>query len=143
MPNDDQHPSPNAASSELRLGAYFYTDLTDGAKQYFNCTVKEYADKLLSESSNIEKMEHAGTGDAEITAGHVEEAKWVLIRRLRRTTGQSKWAVVARIGQTLMVAAVGVGASNFGQTWGSVLCLVGVFIGSILLVVEREVTREI
>jgi hypothetical protein len=141
MLNDDQH--PNQDIPEVYIGAEFYSGLTDGAKSYFNRAVKEHADKLFSEASNIEKMEHAGTGAPEITAGHVEEAKWVLIRRLRKTARHSKWAVMLRIGQTLMAAAVGVGASNFVQTWGAVLCLLGVFIGSVLLVLEREVTREI
>jgi hypothetical protein len=128
---------------DFRLPSAYYSDLTDGAKHYFECAVREYADKLLSESTNIEKMEHAGIGAPEITAAHVEEAKWVLIRRLRRFAGSSRKVTFVRIMQTIMAAIVGVGASNFAQIWGAVICLVGILTGSVLLVVEREITREI
>lgn len=139
MPED----SHNETEPRFHLPPRFYAGLTDGATRYFDGAVREYADKLLSEASSIEKTEHTGSGEAEITAAHVEEAKWVLIRRLRRSAGHSRWVVVVRIGQTVAAAAVGVGASNFSQTWGAVLCLVGVFIGSILMVAERELTREL
>ena len=140
MPNENQSLEPEDGG--IGLPAHFYSGLTDGARRYFGCAVKEYADKLLSESKGIEKMEHAGTGEAEITAAHVEEAKWVLVRRLRRSAGLSKWVIAIRIVQTIVAALVGVGASNFSEKWGSVLCIVGVCIGSVLLVVERELTRE-
>jgi len=128
---------------EHLLATEFYSGLTDGARQYFDCSVKEYADKLLNEATNIEKMEHAGTGDPEITAAHVEEAKWVIIRRLRRTNSSSKWVVALRISQTLAAGATGVGASNFSQTWGAVMCVAGIFLGSLMLIIEREVSRDI
>jgi hypothetical protein len=120
-----------------------YESLTDGARRYFYCSVKEYADKLLNEATNIEKMERAGTGDPEITAAHVEEAKWVIIRRLRRSSSKLKWVVALRLGQTLGACAIGVGASNFSQTWGAVMCVISIFFGSLMLIFEREISRDI
>jgi len=121
----------------------FYAGLTEGARRYFDCSVKEYADKLINEATNIEKMEHAGTGDPEITAAHVEEAKWVIIRRLRRSSSKSKWVMTLRLSQTLAAGAIGVGASNFSQTWGAVMCVASIFLGSLMLLIERELSRDI
>lgn len=135
--------NPPITGEPLTLEFVFYSDLTVGAKRYFNCAVHEYAEKLTSESRNIEQMEHTGDGAPEITAAHVEEAKWVLIRRLRRSTTKGKWPVVCRIGQTLAATVIGIGASNFSKTWGSVICLLGVVLGSLLLVIEREISRDL
>lgn len=87
-------------------------------------------------------MTHSA-GDAEITAAHVEEAKWVIIRRLRRATSSSKWLVVLRIGQTLAAGASGVGASNISQTWGAVMCVAGISLGALMVIIEREISRDI
>lgn len=116
---------------------------TDGGKEYLRNAVQEYADRLINESRNIEQMEHTGQGDPEITGAHVEEAKWVLIRRLRRSSLKCRWIFTVRIGQAIMVAVVGIGASNFKETWGALMCVGGVFACSILLLVERELTREL
>jgi hypothetical protein len=130
-------PPPRTVTDDLLQG------FTPGAGSYFEKTVAEYGDKLASESRSIERMEHAGGGPAEITAAHVEEAKWVLVRRLRRGARQSNLLVVVRIAQTLTAVAVGIGAANFAQAWGGVMCVVGVLIGSLSVVIEREMTREL
>jgi hypothetical protein len=117
--------------------------LVPGAKAYFLNTVQEYAQGLLSQSQSIEEMEHTGSGPAEITAAYVGEAKWVLIRRQRQRARSSRWVVFTRIVQVLMSTLVGIGASNFSQTWGAIMCVGGVLGGSIALLVEREISREI
>lgn len=120
-----------------------YSQLVPGGREYFVKSIREYTEQLFNEAKNIEDIEHAGSGPPEITAAHVEEAKWVLIRRRRRQARSTRWTVILRIGMVLMSAAVGIGASNFTKSWGAVLCVVCVFIGSMLLVVEREITREL
>ena len=47
-----------------------------------------------------------------------------------------------RVVQVLMAAVTGIGASNFSQQWGALLCVGGVLLGSISLVVERELDRD-
>jgi len=126
---------------EVKLGSKFYESFTPGARSYLDKTVKEYADKLVVEANNIEKMEHTGGGHAEITAAHVEEAKWVSIRRIRKKAASSKWPVVLRMIQIAMSAVIGIGASNFFQTWGALMCVGGILFGSISLIIEREIDR--
>jgi len=139
----DSNPVVPVGKPRQSVTAESLEGFTQGARSYFEKTVVEYGDKLGSESRSIERMEHAGGGPAEITAAHVEEAKWVLVRRLRRSAMRSRWPVVVRIGQTLAAVAVGIGASNFAVAWGGVMCVVGVLSGSLLLVIEREMTREL
>jgi hypothetical protein len=135
--------SSPSISEIMGLDTRDYTELIPGGREYFNAAVKSYSQQLFSEAKNIEQIEHAGDGPPEITAAHVEEAKWVLVRRQRRQVRSSRWLFVLRVGQVLSSAAIGIGASNFSQTWGSVLCVVGVFLVSMFLLIERELTREL
>jgi hypothetical protein len=132
----------NIEADLLGLKVEDYAPLVPGGREYFAAAVREYADSLLSQARNIEDSEHTGSGPPEITAAHVEEAKWVLIRRQRRRAQESGWVSVLRVVQVLMAALTGIGASNFSQQWGAALCVVGVLVGSISLVVERELGRE-
>lgn len=120
-----------------------YEKLVPGAREHFTASVQVYVRQLFNEALNIEGIEHAGSGPPEITAAHVEEAKWILIRRQRRHARSSRWIAILRIGQGLTSAAIGIGASNFKESWGALMCIGGVFVGSMLLIVEREVTREL
>lgn len=115
---------------------------TPGAQDYFVASVTSYADRLAAESRSIERMEHTGDGPAEITAAHVEEAKWVLVRRMRRKVASSRWVVVLRLGQAATAALVGIGTSNLTQSWGAILSIVAILLGSIALIAEREMSRE-
>jgi|GEM_PF-5951001 len=128
---------------EIVLGSSFYDGLTPGADQYLKNTVKEYAEKIVAEASNIEKLDHVGDGSPEITAAHVEEAKHLSLRRLRKKARSTKWVAVLRLSQFLLSVLIGIGASNFKEIWGAMLCLISVFIASIVVFIERELTREL
>ena len=138
----EQSESLPVVVEKVRDSAIDYSALTPGARAYFDKSVREYADRLLSESTNIEGMEHTGSGPPEVTAAHVEEAKWVLIRRLRSRARSSKRVAFLRIAQVLMSTVVGIGASNINDTWGVLLCLCGVVFFSMFLVLEREIVRD-
>ncbi|SRR5258708_25241791 len=116
--------------------------LIPGAKEAFQKTISEYAEMLFAEAKNIEDMEHAGSGPPEITAPHVEEAKWVLVRRGRRRSAHGNWVAVVRIAQLVATTLVGIGASNLKETWGTLLTVGGVLAASLLFIVERELTRD-
>jgi len=117
-------------------------EFVPGAKSYFRETVANYTQQLFNEAKGIEQLEHTGSGPTEITAAHVEEAKWVLLRRSRRQARNSRWVAAIRVGQVISSAAVGIGASNFSYNWGAITCIVSVLFGSLLLLVEREISRE-
>ncbi len=136
------NPASDSQDVKIKFQSADSTALLPGGRAYFIKTLKEYAEMLLSESKSIETLEHTGSGPPEITAGHVEEAKWVLIRRHRRRLRSSKLATTARIGQFFASMTIGIGASNFSQQWGALLCLAGVILGSMLLFLEREIGRE-
>lgn len=97
---------------------------------------------LLSEASNIEEMEHTGSGPAEITAAHVEEAKWVLRRRQRNRSRNAAWLVILRIAQVALSIVIGIGASNLKEAWGPIASVAGGLTAAVLFIVEREITRD-
>ena len=117
--------------------------LIPGAKFHFKDAVASYTQQLFTEAKGIEALEHTGSGPTEITAAHVEEAKWVLLRRARRQARHSRWVAAIRVGQVVASAAVGIGASNFSHQWGAITCIISVLFGSLLLLVERELYREV
>jgi len=128
---------------QFGLSATDYAQLVPGGRDHFLANVQDHAQQLFNEARNIEEMEHTGPGQPEITAAHVEEAKWVLVRRQRRRARGTRLIFPLRAGQAVTTALVGIGASNFDQTWGALLCIGAVFLGSMLLLVEREFTREL
>ena len=123
-------------------GMFEIGELVPGGKAYFEQAVQQYATMLLAEAKNIEDMEHTGSGPAEITAAHVEEAKWVLVRRQRRKVAQGRWVVALRAGQLVASTVMGIGASNLSQTWGALSTVGGVLMASLLFVIEREMSRD-
>lgn len=129
--------------TEILIDSSYLTNLTEGAIDYYSSAVKEYAERLKREAQSIENMEHTGQGPPEITAAHVEEAKWISLRRMRLNTSSTKWNIFLRFGQLGSSIFVGIGASSFDETWGALLCVGGVLFGSLFLIVERELTREI
>jgi hypothetical protein len=148
MSNNDEKPDsrlkpPSAADTNLVIDSCDSQHLVPGARIYFADAVRNYAEQLFTEAKGIEKLEHTGDGPPEITAAYVEEAKWVLLRRLRRRSKSTCWLALLRTGQFLSSAGMGIGASNFAVTWGSVMCLVSVLLGSMFLFVEREIGRDI
>lgn len=130
-------------SDKIQIGTEYFANLTNAAKQVFQNAVTEYADKLKLEAEDIEQMEHTGDGPAEITGAHVEEAKIVSIRRMRRKALSKRKIIPLRLGQFAMTAVAGVGASNISYLWGTLLCIGGIVVGLILFVIEIEMNREL
>ncbi len=114
--------------------------LTENGRSHFDSAVKEYANKLYAEAKSIEEVEHAGHGLPEITAAHIEEAKWVTIRRLRRTVRYKGFLITVRISQFIAAALAGVGGSNVKEIWGTIILILGIAIGAASFIVEREIT---
>lgn len=133
---------PNPEQAEHSIPLNFFHGFTPSASEYYFQAITEYAERLKSESLNIEKMEHVGEGLPEITTAHIEEAKWVLIRRLRRRASLSKKILVPRFFQYAATLLLGLGASNYSQLWGSLLTLVSLTVGFIAFAVETENSRE-
>lgn len=132
----------NEVDKPFQIPGDFYTGFTENARASFNFAVQEYAHKLRSESTGIEKMEHTGDGSAEITGAHVEEAKWVLIRRSRRYVAHSKWIEFIRIAQALVSFIVGVGVSDLSKTGWQIGCFVGVLFYAGLKITEYALSHE-
>ncbi len=112
--------------------------LTDNARDHLGKALDEYKEKLLREAKAIEQLEHTGHGPAEITAAHVEEARWVTIRRMRRSV-KSGWLVsLSRIIQYIAAILAGIGGSNLAETWGVIMAMAAVAIGCGFFMVERQ-----
>ncbi|MHB8104591.1 MAG: hypothetical protein ACYDG5_03515, partial [Dehalococcoidales bacterium] len=101
--------------NKITLGSNYLSNLTEAAKDTFQKYVVEYAERLKREAENIENMEHTGQGPPEITGAHLEEAKYVSLRRMRRKALSQKKHFILRFFQLSMTAVAGVGASNFSQ----------------------------
>lgn len=132
------------SEAKITLGADFYQLMTPGAASYLQRTVKDYAEKLIRESQSLAKMDSIGDERPEITTAHVEESKWIISRRMKKQAPVSPWLPVLRVGQFAMTALVGVGASLWvHHAWGAVLCVLSILIGSMLLLIEREMSKGI
>lgn len=129
-------------SVDLPLEAADTATLTQGANTYFGETVREYAAKLFSQAKSIERMEHAGDGQPEITAAHIEEAKWVLVRRRRLEARDAGKAARAQLGQIAAAFAVGIGASAYKEWWGAVLVIVSALGAAWLWAYQQDLQRE-
>lgn len=116
--------------------------LTPNASEHLAAAVQEYAEKLFREAAGIESLEHTGDGGPEITAAHVEEASWVLIRRLRRRLRHGGWIAFLRFLQALSVAFVGYGLSDLSTGLGAGSFGGGVIVGALALVIEQNLARE-
>jgi hypothetical protein len=134
--------TPEASDSFYGLDGGDISKLVPGAKSHFKGAIASYSQQLFNEAKGIEQLEHTGSGPTEINAAHVEEAKWVLLRRARRQAKHSGWVGTLRVGQVVSSAALGIGASNFSHDWGAITCIIAVLFGSLLLLVERELSRE-
>jgi hypothetical protein len=132
----------NNDSNQIIVGNSLLVNQTPTAKEVFKRAVTEYAERLKLEAQNIEHMEHTGNGPPEITGAHVEEAKYVSIRRMRLRALSKRKTIPLRLGQIAMTAAAGVGASNISDLWGSGLCVGGIVVGLVLFVVENNINRE-
>lgn len=127
--------------SRITLDSSYFSGLTAGAQDHLIKQIETYADKIVTEAQNIEKMERVGSGPPEITTTHLQEAHWVYTRKMRRRS-TSKWTWVLRILQFVVTVIIGVGASNTNQTWGIILTAVGVVSGAILFIIEREIEKD-
>jgi len=136
--------TPRANQTRVHAGAEIPSldELTSSAREYFEQAVSEYAQRLLSAAKNIERMERVGAGPAEITGAHVEEAKWVCLRRMRRAASPSRASILLRFVQLAASAVVTIGAASFGETWGALMCVGGISLGFAALLIERELQRD-
>lgn len=136
---DDAAPEDIAA---VVVYPVFRTEFTTSGVGAFDRCVRQYAQRLEAESKNIESMEHVGDGPPEITGAHVEEAKWVLVRRMRLRNLSTRGIVACRIVQAASSLIVGIGTSNLGTQWGPILSLVSLAVGFAALMIETEISRE-
>jgi hypothetical protein len=109
--------------------------LTSHSLTYLTRRLGEFGLQVMSEARSIEKTEHVGGGQPEITAAHIEEAWWVCRRRIRRSRHPIIGAL-ARVAQGFGLAGFGIGLANLKSTdWGAWLfggCLVITFVAHLL-----------
>lgn len=117
-------------------------ELTQGAHKAFKSAVEDYAVRLIKEAKNIEKMERVGDGPAEITAAHIEEARWVSIRRMRLRNRSAKKAAGLKLLQNISSLLAGLGISSINSSWGVWICIVGVIGVAATYVLERDLSVE-
>ena len=128
---------------DIKVGGKYLQYLSQAAQESFQRFVIEYANRLRHETENLEKSEHIGDGPPEITGAHVEDAKVITLRRMRKSSSSTIWNAIVRLVQFMAIALIGVGASNFTELWGSVICVVGILLGAIFIVIEIWKHREL
>jgi hypothetical protein len=107
--------------------------LTKHSQEHLTGRIQDFTVQVITEARAIEKREHVGKGPPEVTAAHIDEAWWVIRRRIRRAR-HPVMTISARALQTFGAAGIGVGATVFlgsGSAdflnWGPLL-----FVGSCL-----------
>ena len=106
------------------------------SKTVLNEVVSEYARRLVSEAESEERLQIGATKTVEITAQIVESAKWQLIHKMRRKAKHAGWLLTFQILMGLLTIPIGIGASNFGERWGLILCLVCAFAYLSILIIH-------
>jgi hypothetical protein len=120
-------PSRKSETVSVRLdGTEGLDHLTSNSKTHLEGRIQDFTVQVITEARAIEQREHAGKGPPEVTAAHIDEAWWVVRRRIRRAR-HPILTLTARAFETFGAAGIGVGATAFQKKWGSV-----VFIASCL-----------
>jgi hypothetical protein len=122
-------------------GAEAFDHLTSHSKAHLEGSLKDFSIQVISEAKAIEQREHAGKGPPEVTAAHIDEAWWVMRRRIRRAR-RPGLAVFLRLVETLGSAGMGVGGTNYAKTWGAVTFMICVLIVSGAFVAEAFAFRS-
>jgi hypothetical protein len=80
-----QHPVSRVADSlSVRLeGLVILNHLTSNSKTHLEARIEQFTTQVITEAKAIEQREHVGKGPPEVTAAHIDEAWWVLRRRIR------------------------------------------------------------
>lgn len=127
---------PKKSGTTVELSEELYEHLSDNARKELDSAVAEYAAKVVSEARNIENMEHVGDPPPEITGAHIQEAKWVSLRRLRVHAQALRGGIVLRSFQLIATLVLGLGLANYSEWWGPLTVIAGVLIASISLIIE-------
>jgi hypothetical protein len=97
--------------------------LTSNSRFHFERKITDFAIQVTAEAKAIEQREHAGKGPPEITAAHIDEAWWVVRRRIRH----ARYPILtlsARVLEAVGAAGIGVGATAFHEKWGAITFIV-------------------
>jgi hypothetical protein len=129
--------------SSIKIGAKYLLNLSQTAQEIFEKAIVEYANRLRREAEDLEKSDHVGGGSPEITGAHVEDAKFITLRRMRKASSSKIFGYIARLVQFAAAAIIGVGGSNFKELWGSLMCVGGVLVAAIFIVLEVWKNKEL
>jgi hypothetical protein len=73
--------------------------LSPASRGHLRARVEQFTMQVLREGKATEESEHVGKGPPEVTAAHIDEAWWVMRRRVRR----SRYPVLEVIVRVLQV----------------------------------------
>lgn len=111
-------------SLAVRLDGLAILDhLTSNSKTHLEARIEQFTTQVITEAKAIEQREHVGKGPPEVTAAHIDEAWWVLRRRIRGAR-RPVLAGLSRAVQALGAAGLGIGGSSFQAKWGQTLFMV-------------------
>lgn len=119
------------------------SELTPNAQDYLGKATEEYVEKVYAAASNIEELHRSGEGSPEITAAHVEEAKFVVNRRLRHARKHGKGILVLRLLQVICTGFIGAGVTSYNADFGKYAFGAGVIIGALALLGEQALSQDI
>jgi len=113
---------------------------TDVAITELNKAVSEYARKLISEAESEERLQLNATKTVEITAQIVDSAKWQIVSKMRRRARHYKLLLVLQMVMGVLMIPIGIGASNFDESWGQWLCILCGLAYVMILVVHSVIS---
>jgi hypothetical protein len=159
MPKDDKPPLLSAEFPSLRFrirppapanadpvavrleGAEGLDHLTQSSKTHLEIRLRDFTVQVVAEAKAIEQREHAGKGPPEVTAAHVDEAWWVVRRRIRRAR-HPILTLLARAFETFGAAGIGVGASLFQARWGPTVFMASCLITMSAFLLEAFLVKD-
>jgi hypothetical protein len=115
--------------------------LTLNSKTHLVGRIQDFTSQVIGEAKAIEQREHAGKGPPEVTAAHIDEAWWVIRRRIRGVR-HPVLTTTARAFETFGAAGIGVGATAFQKKWGPIVFIVSCLITMGAFLLEAYSTRR-
>lgn len=123
--------------------------LTMNSRAHLEGRIRDFTVQVIAEAKAVEQREHAGKGPPEVTAAHIDEAWWVIRRRIRHARHPVLQGL-ARCLETIGTAGIGVGATvflssgatDFQKKWSPLVFIASCLVTMVAFLLEVYTSRR-